>query len=65
MNREQELINLTFQLVLTIKDSRTLIQMSNEQVASWITEKLLEYEFDVVTSGPDWGNLRDHFESDL
>jgi len=61
MSNEQKLIDLTFQLVLTITSEPhidTFKNKSNEEKAEWVADQLRKCGFDTYPCGMSWGKLR-------
>jgi hypothetical protein len=56
--REQKLIDIMYEVGLTIADSKELQEMSKEDLAEWISGQLRLCGFDVIPVGMCWGYLR-------
>jgi hypothetical protein len=54
---EQKLVDICFQIALTIKDSESLQKMSNEELAAWVREQLNACGFPTTAIGMSWGVL--------
>jgi hypothetical protein len=60
MNREQELIDILYQAVLTVLDPafhKDFMKLSQEQKAAWVTRQLKGCGFDTRPVGGCWGVL--------
>lgn len=58
--REQKLVNILFQCVLTATDrehAKTFAKMTVEQRATWVAEQLRGCGFDTQPIGASWGVL--------
>lgn len=58
--REQKLIDICFQLVLTATDKqyvKRFIKMTTEQKADWVAKQLRGCGFDTSPCGASWGTL--------
>jgi hypothetical protein len=65
MKKEQELIDLCFQIALTISDKRyreTFDKMSMEERAEWVRKQLSECGFKTHPCGSSWGVLDNEIE---
>jgi len=58
MEDKQKLINICFEIGLTIKSSETLKAMTNEELATWIAKQLRECGYDTHPVGSSWGVLK-------
>jgi hypothetical protein len=58
MEDKQKLIDICFQIGLTIKSSDTLKSMSIEELATWIAKQLRECGYDTEPCGASWGILK-------
>jgi hypothetical protein len=59
MAREQELINIMFEVSLTINSKRAYFDgKSNEEIAAWVAEQLRGCGFDTQPVGSSWGYLK-------
>lgn len=58
MEDKQKLIDICFQIGLTIKDSKALQKLDNEELASWIAKQLRECGYDTEPCGSSWGMLK-------
>lgn len=56
--REQELVNIMFQIAMTVRDSDVLQKMDNEQLAEWVRNQLSACGFETEPVGASWGVLR-------
>lgn len=57
-SREQELIDIIFEVGLTIADSSYKFKsMSKEEIAAWITKQLSGCGFETKPIGSSWGVL--------
>lgn len=56
-NNEQKLIDIMFEIGLTIKDNPVLNRKSNEELATWIREQLSLCGFETEPIGASWGVL--------
>jgi hypothetical protein len=60
MNREQQLIDITFQIALTVwKHSDWFESKTKEEVCSWVSKQLKECGFNTIPIGSSWGVLVD------
>ena len=60
MNREQKLIDIIFQIALTMWScSNWFESKTQEEVCDWVREQLKECGFNTVPLGSSWGVLRD------
>lgn len=57
-SNEQKLINIMFQIGLTIHNSEWFQGKTNEEVAEWIASQLRECGFDTQPMGCSWGVLK-------
>jgi hypothetical protein len=55
--REQTLIDIIFQMGMTIKNDPAFDEMSNEELASWISIQLEGCGFPTTPCGASWGVL--------
>lgn len=56
--REQRLIDLTFEFVLALHMRADYISKPREELTAWVTEKLRESGFDTQPCGASWGVLK-------
>jgi len=58
-NREQELVDFCFSIVLTALDHYKYFEnKSEDERAQWIAEKLRDYGFETERIGISWGILK-------
>lgn len=60
-NREQQLIDICFDLVFTVLDhdhAAKFIKMTQEQKGKWVAERLRGCGFDTAPVGCSWGVLK-------
>lgn len=57
--REQKLIDICFQIGITIHHHNSLKVMSKEKLTGWIAEQLKECGFPTKPVGMSWGVLQD------
>ena len=57
-SKQQELVDIMFQIALAVKDSSILQKSSNEEVCEWIADQLKECGFDTTPVGLSWGVLK-------
>lgn len=55
---EQKLVDICFEIGLTIKGNEALKSMSNEGLANWIAEQLRGCGFDTIPMGSSCGMLK-------
>jgi len=56
--REQQLIDITYQLVFAVKDNDAFFKDKNrQQIADWVTDQLTKCGFPVKACGCSWGVL--------
>jgi hypothetical protein len=58
MEREQKLIDIMFEIALTIKDSKVLQKKTNEELCAWVSGQLKTCGFDTEPMGASWGVLK-------
>lgn len=54
---EQKLIDIMFQIGLTIHNNKWFKDKTDEEVANWIAEQLRKTGFDTIPMGSSWGVL--------
>ena len=54
---EQKLIDICFEIGLTIKSTDKLKAMTHHELAEWIAKQLRECGYDTKPSGSSWGVL--------
>lgn len=57
-SNEQKLIDIMFQIGLTIHNNEWFQEKTNEEVAEWIANQLRECGFDTQPMGCSWGVLK-------
>jgi hypothetical protein len=62
MSREQKLINICFELVMTAKDWKDFQSKSYEEIAEYVAKNLRGCGFDTEPCGSSWGVLIDEKE---
>ena len=63
MKDKQKLIDILFEVGLTIKSSKQLQDMSNEDLAEWIRKQLSACGFNCIPVGSSWGILQTELEA--
>lgn len=58
MNREQDLVDIMFQIAITIANNVYFDNLSNEEIAIWVAKQLKECGFETKPSGMSWGKLQ-------
>jgi len=59
MSNDQKLIDICFEIGLTISDTRyNMYKKSNEEKADWIAQQLRGCGFDTQPVGSSWGKLK-------
>lgn len=58
MSREQKLINICFELVMTARDWNDFQFKSYEDLAEWVAKNLRGCGFDTEPCGSSWGVLK-------
>lgn len=58
-SREQQLVDIAFQLVLTALDSPAIKKKSTPERAQWVAEQLAACGFPTKPVGSSWGVLTD------
>ena len=58
MSQEQKLIDITFEIALTISSDPYLFNRTVEEKAHWIAERLKDCGFDTTPIGNSWGVLK-------
>ena len=57
--REQKLIDITFELVMTMKNSQRLKNhATREELMAWVADQLRKCDFDTEPIGASWGVLK-------
>ena len=62
MNDRQKLVDLCFELVLTITDELHIEEFkikSNKEKAAWVARQLKSMGFETMPCGMSWGVLKD------
>jgi len=57
-SKQQELIDIMFQIGLTIHQYQSFQKMTKEEVAEWIAEQLRICGFDTEPMGASWAILK-------
>lgn len=60
MNKEsdkQKLVNICFEIAMTVRDSDKLKKMSNENLCLWVADQLKKCGFETTPCGCSWGVL--------
>ena len=57
MCREQQLIDIMFDIALTVKDHTSFHTSSNEELCGWVARQLKMNGFPTVAVGSSWGKL--------
>lgn len=57
MQTKQDLVDICFQIALTVKSNAKLKKMSNEKLAEWVADQLRAFGFDTTPVGSSWGQL--------
>lgn len=58
MSREQKLIDIVFEVALTIRNSQRLKNhTTQDELAEWVAKQLRECGFDTKPVGSSWGVL--------
>lgn len=58
-NKEQQLIDIIFEIALTINNNRNWFQnKSDEDVCAWVKQQLELCGFDIVSIDGSWGVLK-------
>ena len=55
---EQKLVDIAFQLALTMHEHPWFIDKSKEQVATWVAQQLEKSGFKTEPCGSSWGVLK-------
>ena len=58
VSREQQLIDITFQIALTIQENHALNALPRERLAEWVATQLHICGFDTQPMGASWGVLK-------
>lgn len=58
MGKKQELIDITFQIAMTVANNAWFVGKTNEQIAVWVANQLRKNGFDTQPVGSSWGVLR-------
>lgn len=61
--KAQKLIDIVFEVGMTIKSSKQLQDMSNEDLAEWIRKQLSASDFNCIPVGSSWGVLQTELEA--
>ena len=56
--RIQSLINICFQVAITVNTEEFFCQRSNEDIAKWVADQLRQCGFDTKPCGSSWGVLK-------
>jgi hypothetical protein len=59
-NNEQQLIDIMFQVALTMKNNPWFLDKSKEEVAEWLQGQLKECGFETEARGASWAVLINH-----
>ena len=57
-DREQKLVDICFEVALTIGENTTLRNLPKEKLAEWVARQLRLCGFDTEPQGSCWGVLR-------
>lgn len=63
-NREQILVDLMFQLVLTSSENEFFSGKLSREKAEWVAEQLRSHGFDTKPCGASWGVLKEGITND-
>jgi len=59
MTNEQKLVNIMFEVALTIHSTTYFDTMTREEVAEWVSLQLKHCGFETQPIGSTWGVLKD------
>jgi len=62
-NKQQQLVDIIFQVGLTIKESKMLQEKTVEELAEWIVEQLKLSGFETKPAGLSWGVLQNEIRN--
>ena len=62
-NREQKLVDICFQIGITINNNERFQKMSVPEVADWIAKQLRGCGFDTYPCGASWGVLKNDWST--
>lgn len=58
MSKEQQLIDIMFQVALTMRNNSWFVGKSQEEVAEWVQKQLKDCGFETEPCGASWGVLK-------
>jgi len=58
MSKEQQLIDIMFQVALTMHNNPWFVGKSQEEVAEWVQKQLKDCGFETEPCGASWGVLK-------
>jgi hypothetical protein len=58
-SKQQQLVDITFEIAFTIRDNKALQKMGNEELAEWVARQLRLCGFPTQPMGCSWGVLID------
>ena len=63
-SNEQKLIDIMFQIALTIHNDIWFLNKNNEEVCEWIRNQLKKCGFETMPLGSSWGVLKENINAE-